>query len=78
MWKEIGYLLGLDRGKLHTISNESTSDCDSLIQVIDTWKKSASSTYPYKWITIIEVLEHPTVNCIELARKVKHYVISQP
>ena len=69
-WRVVGLQLGLKHGELDGIAancSNDTSHCYS--NVFEHWKNS--KTHPYTWLTIVNVLQAPSVNEERLADEIK-------
>ena len=76
-WRDIGLQLGLDQGVLEgiaTISPRDTNLCYS--NVFTLWENS--TTHPYTWSTIVEVLQARSVGEKRLATKIKNKLTGPP
>ena len=68
-WKDVGLQLGLDHSVLEGIGGDN-SHC--YMDVFTQWKKQKSTTHPYTWSTLVQVLQTPAVGEEELADKIKN------
>ena len=78
-WRDVGQQLGLEQGVLEgiaTISPRDTNQCYS--NVFERWKNQNSTTYPYTWSTIVQVLRTRTVGESRLAKKIERGLSRYP
>ena len=68
-WKDVGLQLGLDHGVLEGIGGEA-SHC--YMDVFTRWEKQKSTTHPYSWLTIVQVLQTRAVGEEKLADEIKN------
>ena len=69
-WRDVGLQLGVDQSILEGIATISLGDTNLCYSnVFARWKNQ--KTYPYTWLTIVEVLQAPAVGEERLATKIK-------
>ena len=78
-WRDVGLQLGLDHGVLEGIASISVGDTNHCYSNVFTrWKNQNSTTHPYTWSTIVQVLESQTVGEKLLASKIKNELTGHP
>ena len=78
-WRDIGLQLGLSHRVLEgiaTINPGNTNLCYS--NVFTLWENQNSTTHPFTWSTIVEVLQAPAVGEETLATKIKSKLTGLP
>ena len=68
-WKDVGLQLGLEHGVLGGIRGEA-SHC--YMDVFTRWKSQRSTTHPYTWLTIVQVLQTRAVGEERLADEIRN------
>ena len=66
-WQEFGILLDIPLSDLDTYPAHSCAAC--LSRVFDSWQRKGSPEF--SWETVINVLESPLLNEMQLAKKVR-------
>ena len=73
-WQEFGILLDIPLSDLDTYPTYSCAVC--LSRVFDTWQRKGSPEF--SWETVVNVLESPLLNEMQLAKKVREMVTLHP